>query len=188
MSLSSDNNGKNHSPCYALKAKPLNARPVDAKRCRSGRACRKARDGETKTPRSKSSQLLGAADCSQRGAKIIAKTLYFQTPFWPELHAEIKGRRQRREGAVLMALAKASQENNIITFLGYAKKVAFKHFSLQVLFFTLAAGLCYRKVAFKPWTKICGGPTTAQTGFQPCNCGCPQLYHGVFHHLETNQG
>ena len=38
MSLSSDNNGKNHSPCYALKAKPLNARPVDAKRCRSGRA------------------------------------------------------------------------------------------------------------------------------------------------------
>ena len=36
ISLSSDNNGKNHSPCYALKAKPLNARPVDAKRCRSG--------------------------------------------------------------------------------------------------------------------------------------------------------
>ena len=35
MSLSSNNNGKNHSPCYALKAKILNARPVDAKRCRS---------------------------------------------------------------------------------------------------------------------------------------------------------
>ena len=38
IGLSSDNNGKNHYLCYALKAKPLNARPVDAKRCRSGRA------------------------------------------------------------------------------------------------------------------------------------------------------
>ena len=54
MSLSSDNNGKNHYPCYALKAKPLNARPVDAKRCRSGRGLLRnakpltGRDSETK--------------------------------------------------------------------------------------------------------------------------------------------
>ncbi len=82
ISLSSDNNGKSYCPCYAFTTKPLNARPVDAKRCRSGRALAErkpltGRDGETKKRKRKKSSKRCAGPGFPKPANFLGEIVFF---------------------------------------------------------------------------------------------------------------